>query len=327
LARLAQLLFLTLSVIAISPSLRAQLINVQLLGNSLTAPVTDLLSNVDLLNEEAGGLGVLLEVDVLGDNGLLGVSVSGQDILLLGAPVADDPTGSVLAPLMDLGGSQGAVLEFLQDTASDGDINPTVLTVVLPGSGDASNGGIDNSKDKVTKPASDSAEELPKDSGYRCVDNDRDNVCDSHDQCLDSAPHAIVLPSGCHLDAKTPLALRDVTFAVDTALLTASSTATLRQAAKMLKANQNLQIEIGGHTDDLGSENYNQRLSERRAVAVKKYFLAEGVPESMLSVRGYGESRPVVATDSLEGNELLAARTRNRRVELRVLKGDPKPSE
>jgi len=319
LVRLVQLLFLTFSVIAISPSLRAQLINVDLMGSSLTAPVTDALSDVDLLNEDAGGLGNLVGVDVFGDSGLLGLSVSGQDILLLGAPVADDPVGGALAPLMGLGDSQGAVLEFLQETASDADINPTVLTVELPGSSNGSNVGFDNSKDKTTRQNRESTQKLPKDGKYHCTDQDKDSVCDSHDQCLNSPPHAMVLPSGCHLDAKAPLELIGVTFAVDTALLTASSTATLRQASKILKANRGLRIEIGGHTDDLGSEKYNQRLSERRAESVKKYFLAEGVPSEMLVVRGYGESRPVVAIYALGSKALVEARARNRRVELLVL--------
>ncbi len=318
-ARLARGFLLTISVVAMSPFLRAQLVNVELLGGSLTAPVSGALSDVDLLSG-GGAFDNLLGVDALGDNGLLGVSVSGQDILLLGAPSVEGPVGGALAPLVGLGDSQGTVLEFLQETASGSELNPTVLTVELPGGSDGSGSDFDISKDRDASQNNDALNGVSKNTAYQCIDNDRDSVCDQFDQCLNSPPNAMVLPSGCHLDDKAPLELRGVNFAVDTALLTASSTATLRQAARILKANPKLKIEIAGHTDDLGSNAYNQQLSERRAKAVKNYFLAEAVPASMLFTRGYGEHRPVIKIDGLAGESLVRARARNRRVELIVIK-------
>lgn len=319
-ARLARLLLLMISVVAMSPFLRAQLVNVELLGSSLTAPVNGALSDVDLLSGGGDGFNNLLGVEVLGDSALLGVSLSGQDILLLGAPVADDPAGGALAPLLGIGDSQGAVLEFLQDTASGGNVDPTVLTIELPGASDGSGNSFDNSKDRVPSSKADSLGGVSKAGAYRCIDKDHDSVCDSQDQCPNSPANVMVLPSGCHLDMTAPLELHGVTFAVDTALLTTSSVATLRQAARILKENPKLKFEISGHTDDLGSERYNQRLSERRADAVKNYFLAEGVPVGILVVTGYGESRPLISVDGLAGQALADARARNRRVELVVIK-------
>ena len=301
LARLARLLLLTISVVVTSPFLRAQLVNVDLLGSTLTAPVNSLLSEVDLLTNGA-------------------VGVSGQDILLLGAPIVDGPVGGALAPLLGLGDPQNTVLEFLQETAG-GNINPTVLTVELPGASNESGSDFDNSKDKVSSPNDDALSGVSKDSAYRCIDKDNDSVCDSRDECLNSPANVMVLPSGCHLDIKAPLELRGVAFAVDTALLTASSTATLRQAARIIKANPKLKIEIAGHTDDLGDTGYNKRLSERRAEAVKNYFLAEGLPAAMLVAKGYGETRPLIDIDGLAGQSLVTARARNRRVELIVVRG------
>ena len=68
-------------------------------------------------------------------------------------------------------------------------------------------------------------------------------------------------------------------------------------------------FEISGHTDNIGVNNYNQELSERRAVAIKKFLIKKyGIPERRLEVKGYGESDPVVSNETAEG------RAKNRRV-------------
>lgn len=71
-------------------------------------------------------------------------------------------------------------------------------------------------------------------------------------------------------------------------------------------------IEVGGHTDSKGSDEYNRALSERRAGAVRGYLVQQGVDGQRLSAVGYGETRPIADNDTAEG------RARNRRVELRV---------
>ena len=316
---LARLISITLTVtaFAVSPVLRAQLLNIELLGASLTAPVNDVLADINLLS----GGSELLGVEVLGSNSLLGVSVSGQDILLLGAPVAGN--GGGLGDLSNLtstlGNSQGAVLEFLQDTAM-GDINPTVLTLSLPGSGGQQNRAeFDNTKDKKPVSSSDPLSTTLYGKSGSCVDDDRDSVCDSHDQCLNSPAGAMVLPSGCHFDSAQALALQGVTFAIGTAVLAESSAATLQKAAQMLKFVPSVYVEVAGYTDDVGGVSDNQLLSEQRALAVKQYLVAAGVPEKQLVAKGYGESQPLMSIDGLSDKALSDARSRNRRVELRVL--------
>jgi OOP family OmpA-OmpF porin len=71
-------------------------------------------------------------------------------------------------------------------------------------------------------------------------------------------------------------------------------------------------IEIGGHTDSDGSDSYNQLLSEQRAAAVKQYLVKKGVNTALLTVKGYGESRPVADNLSVEG------RAQNRRIEFKL---------
>lgn len=71
-------------------------------------------------------------------------------------------------------------------------------------------------------------------------------------------------------------------------------------------------VEVGGHTDSIGPDDYNQGLSQRRADAVRGYLVEQGVDGQRLSAVGYGETRPIADNDTPEG------RARNRRVELRV---------
>jgi outer membrane protein OmpA-like peptidoglycan-associated protein len=104
-----------------------------------------------------------------------------------------------------------------------------------------------------------------------------------------------------------------VHFDFDKSTLKPEGMAVLNQAAALLQKHERVVVEVAGHTDSMGSDEYNQGLSERRANAVKDYLLSKGVKASRLSARGYGESRPVASNDTEEG------RAENRRVELIVL--------
>jgi OOP family OmpA-OmpF porin len=73
-----------------------------------------------------------------------------------------------------------------------------------------------------------------------------------------------------------------------------------------------IKVDISGHTDAVGSEGYNQGLSERRANVVKQYLLRKGVDAGRVSTYAYGESKPVATNDTDEG------RAQNRRSELRT---------
>ena len=99
-------------------------------------------------------------------------------------------------------------------------------------------------------------------------------------------------------------------FEFDKASLTAEGRAKVDEAAQILKDHPSNSVEIAGHTDSVGSDAYNQRLSERRANTVAERLVADGISRSRLHVRGYGESRPVASNKSAEG------RARNRRVEI-----------
>ncbi|MCB9233760.1 MAG: OmpA family protein [Bacteroidia bacterium] len=105
----------------------------------------------------------------------------------------------------------------------------------------------------------------------------------------------------------------DVHFFTDESRIEAESFPLLNDLAEQMQLKPALVIELAGHTDNVGSDDYNQKLSENRAAAVKKYLTDKGIaPERIQSV-GYGESRPVAANDTEPG------RAQNRRTEVRIV--------
>ena len=106
------------------------------------------------------------------------------------------------------------------------------------------------------------------------------------------------------------LVLRGVNFDFNKATLQPAAHPILDEAAEMLKSNPDVNVEVRGYTDGVGSDGYNLRLSERRAETVKRYLVSRGVPASRLSTRGFGKADPVATNDTAVG------RAQNRRVEL-----------
>lgn len=111
----------------------------------------------------------------------------------------------------------------------------------------------------------------------------------------------------------THFVMRDINFEFDSAVLEESSFSSIDALADFLRYNPEIKIEVSGHTDDSGSYEHNQTLSEARAMAVKEALLIRGVEESRLTIAGYGDTRPVAPNDSEENKAL------NRRVEVRII--------
>jgi outer membrane protein OmpA-like peptidoglycan-associated protein len=108
--------------------------------------------------------------------------------------------------------------------------------------------------------------------------------------------------------------LPGVNFAFNRADLLPQGKADLDAVIPDLEADRDLTLRIEGHTDSVGSDAYNQQLSERRAESVKAYLVSKGVTESRIETKGYGESQPVASNDTDAG------RAKNRRVELKEIK-------
>jgi outer membrane protein OmpA-like peptidoglycan-associated protein len=102
-------------------------------------------------------------------------------------------------------------------------------------------------------------------------------------------------------------------FEFDKAELRREDRELLSRIAGILLTSHDYTISVNGHTDDIGTDEYNQKLSERRARAVRDYLVAAGLPPEILSVQGHGKALPLVRGSS------DAARAKNRRVELGIV--------
>jgi outer membrane protein OmpA-like peptidoglycan-associated protein len=109
------------------------------------------------------------------------------------------------------------------------------------------------------------------------------------------------------------IVLRNVFFDLDKATLRSESEAELERLREILVKNPHIKIQILGHTDSDGSDDYNMKLSHARAKAVVDYMVKKGVDVARMKFHGYGETKPVAPNDTPENKQL------NRRTEFEIL--------
>jgi OOP family OmpA-OmpF porin len=146
------------------------------------------------------------------------------------------------------------------------------------------------------------------------LDDDGDGVNNCDDKCPDSQPGQTIGPDGCPVPVS--IDLKGVNFDFDKSNLRPDAVAILSEATQILVRYPDLRVEVAGHTDLCGKDDYNQKLSERRATTVYNYLTQNGVAASRLTGPiGYGESRPLEQTPQT----FPACKSeKNRRTELNV---------
>lgn len=163
------------------------------------------------------------------------------------------------------------------------------------------------------------------------LDSDGDGVFDYRDKCPGTPAGRKVDADGCELPAPAAAApapaaaapaaavapaaapapvMAGVNFDFDRDVIRQEDFAKLDQDVATLKQWGDLKVEVAGHTDYIGTDEYNMGLSVRRADAVRMYLIEKGVAADRLTAKGYGESQPVADNETEEG------RFQNRRVEL-----------
>lgn len=140
-------------------------------------------------------------------------------------------------------------------------------------------------------------------------DTDGDGVIDNLDECPDTMKGAKVDTVGC-----MTLINLNINFDTDKSVIKDSYNSRIAEFAKMMKANPKLKASIEAHTDSVGSNAYNQKLSERRAASTVKALTDLGVDSTKIKAVGFGETRPVASNETVEG------RAENRRVEAVMVK-------
>lgn len=160
------------------------------------------------------------------------------------------------------------------------------------------------------------------DKGCPVQDRDADGVGDRFDACPDQ-PETVngysdtdgcpdTKPSRIEITESQIVIKQRVNFTTGKATITADSFAVLDDVAQVLRDYPKIRVEIGGHTDNVGDEAANQRLSKARADAVFEYLLTKGIPANRMMTVGYGEMAPI------DTNSTDAGRLANRRVEFKI---------
>jgi OOP family OmpA-OmpF porin len=207
----------------------------------------------------------------------------------------------------------------------------------------------DNDKDGVADAAPDKcpndAEDkdgFEDDDGCPDPDNDKDGVADAQDKCGDKpeTKNGFQDEDGCPDEIPETLkkftgAIQGINFKVGDAALAPGTGAVLDKAVAVLKEFGDVKLEVQGHTDDTvlkagGKFPDNVALSQARADSVKAYFVSKGIAEDRVVAKGYGDQQPVEDPKGLTGAKLNAARTKNRRVEFKLVEqtgGGAKPEE
>ena len=227
------------------------------------------------------------------------------------------------------------------DTDTDGIIDsedkcPTVFGIAaFKGCPDTDADGIEDSEDKCPSVfglaafagcadtdgdgLQDSEDECPNEKGIialkGCPDTDGDGVADKNDKCVDRP--GTMENAGCPEITKQVLnrlnfAAQAIQFEVGKDVIKIASYAQLNEVVKILNEYSDYQLIIDGHTDNTGTAEKNQILSEKRADAIKKYFTDKGIEQSRLVATGYGFEKPIVP------NTNAANKAKNRRVELNM---------
>jgi outer membrane protein OmpA-like peptidoglycan-associated protein len=154
------------------------------------------------------------------------------------------------------------------------------------------------------------------------LDADGDGVADALDKCPDTPAGTQVDANGCPLRKPIPQginrgSLQDtsyIQFEFDKAVLRKVSFAKLDQVVRFLKQNPDFTVNISGHADATGTDEYNQALSERRAAAVARYLTSRGrLAKERVTTVGYGESQPRASNDDAAGRAL------NRRAQVELV--------
>ncbi len=108
----------------------------------------------------------------------------------------------------------------------------------------------------------------------------------------------------------------DTYFQFNEATLTSEAETKLNRIAERARAAMEPSIKVTGYTDQIGSEEYNLELSQRRAEAVKSYLVNKQIPEESIEVSGQGEADPIVSCDGRQGRALIDCLSPNRRSEI-----------
>ena len=175
---------------------------------------------------------------------------------------------------------------------------------------DTDKDGINDEEDKCPSEAG-----VARYAGCPVPDRDKDGINDEEDKCPDVP--GVAAQQGCpeiteEVTKTVNYAAKNVYFATGSTKLLKQSYKPLDELVNVLSDNTSLKLKIDGHTDNVGNDDFNMKLSDGRAASVKSYLVGKGISEDRLESEGFGETTPVA------DNKTSAGRSKNRRVEMKV---------
>lgn len=277
-------------------------------GSSLSSEKNAVLhEDTDFVPE--GGIGARIKVA-----GNWGVRLDGRILL----PPSTSGSG-VTVDWEILGGIYATFSAPAKKPAPAGVPAPPPAAVAPAPMKDSDGDGIPDQDDKCPDEAED-RDGFQDADGCPDPDNDGDGILDKDDRCPNEpeTKNGFQDDDGCPDEVPSAVKrftgrIAGVTFALGSVTIDESSDWVLDAAARVLKNNPTVKLEIAGHTDDTGTQDKNTKLSQARADAVKAYLVAKGVEAERLTAVGYGPDRPV------DSGKTPQARARNRRVEFKIL--------
>ena len=184
---------------------------------------------------------------------------------------------------------------------------------------DNDNDGVPDGRDRCPADAEDK-DNFQDEDGCPDLDNDGDGVPDARDKCPAEAETKNNYQDDDGCPDEVPVAVKRFTgvieginFKTNSAEILTGSYVILDRAVKVLQDYPDVNLEISGHTDSRGKPDYNRDLSQRRADAVKNYFVGRGIKSDRLTSIGYGLTRPI------SDNSTATGRAKNRRTEFRLI--------
>ena len=178
-----------------------------------------------------------------------------------------------------------------------------VPTYFKDGMADKDHDGIEDGKDRC----GDTPIGVKVDSEGCAFDRDQDGVKDYEDTCPNSMPHAKIKADGC-----ADFVSFNLYYAPRVNQITPKSMSVLEKAVGFLKEHPEYKVKIIGHTDNIGDDTYNLKLSKDRAADVLKLFNRKGINFKRLESTGKGEAEPIETNETDEGRQL------NRRIEVKL---------
>ncbi len=203
-----------------------------------------------------------------------------------------------------------------KDTDGDGIIDDEDKCPTVPGLAkyqgcpipDTDKDGINDEEDKCPTVAG-----VARYQGCPIPDTDKDGINDEEDKCPNLA--GVRENQGCpaiteEVKKRVDLAARNILFVTGSAKLQSKSYKGLNDVVAIMQENPEMKLAIDGHTDNVGSDALNQKLSDNRAAAVRTYIISKGISESRIVSAGHGETMPIA------DNKTATGRQQNRRVEM-----------